>query len=204
MFWWNCCPAEEPLLCSTVSIPIMTPAKNKIASYLHHESIPNSPPPRFLLYLLRGGGPHPIGVKDPQSNLRHGGGREGSSCNPLFIGLNFVTCKRSLVCGWCGFLIDWTETISHFQKLAVRARLHLAIAKPLRYRSQIKCMCLILYCYIQRLRLRLWLRHRWQITLWAIQERCRCDSGVAIAVCKWALRKEFFPCPYLLVPCCIV
>ena len=54
-----------------------------------------------------------------------------------------------------------------------------ASAMTLRYRSEIKRMCSILYCYIQRL----WLRHRWGITLWAIQERCCCNSGVAVTVC---------------------
>ena len=78
----------------------------------------------------------------------------------------------------------------------LRARLHLVIAMSLRYRSEIKCMCSILYCYIKCLRLRM--RHHWGITLWAIEERCHCDSGVAVAVavCKWALtplEKEKLP-----------
>ena len=59
----------------------------------------------------------------------------------------------------------------------------------LQYRSKVKYMCSILYCYIHHLRLRLWLWHCCGIALWAIQERRRCDSGVAVAVavCKWAL-----------------
>ena len=45
----------------------------------------------------------------------------------------------------------------------VRARLHQAIAMPLRYRSEIKRVCSILYCYMQHWRLRL--QHHWGITL---------------------------------------
>ena len=81
----------------------------------------------------------------------------------------------------------WTPSFGAMQPIYLRARLHLGIATSLPYRSEIKCMCLILYCYIQHL----WLRHRWGIALWAIQERRRCDSGVAVAVCKWALRAKF-------------
>ena len=75
---------------------------------------------------------------------------------------------------------------------SLRARLHLAIAMPLRWRcdnapksnvcirsctvTHSVCDC---YCNITGGLL--------GIALWAIQERCRCDSGVAVAVCKWAL-----------------
>ena len=64
----------------------------------------------------------------------------------------------------------------------------------LRYRSEIKCMYSILYYYIQCLRQWLWLWLNYlslgAIALWAIQEWHRCDSGVAIAVCKWALTRR--------------
>ena len=65
-----------------------------------------------------------------------------------------------------------------------------ANAMMLWYRSKIKYMCLILYCYIQHLRVWVRLQHRWGITLWAIQEQRRCDSGVAVAVavCRWTLK----------------